>query len=128
MRRLRPRTGKKREFHGRTLKNLHYARKKEKFREFIGSFAEAKGACHWRQLMLQLVHNQIEPDEPDRILWRLAGEETLENLISMSAEGARRQPNLSGKRTEDVPFPDGKAHMSVFSGVAVCDSSSFLFG
>ena len=78
--------------------------------------------------MLQLVHNQMKPNEPDRILWRLAGEGTLENLISMSAEGARRQPNLSGKRTEDVPFPDGKAHMSVFSGVAVLYSSSFLFG
>ena len=28
-------------------------------------------------------------------------EESLENLIELSAEGARRKPNLSGKRTED---------------------------
>ena len=29
-----------------------------------------------------------------------AEEESLENLIELSAEGARRKPNLSGKRTE----------------------------
>ena len=78
--------------------------------------------------MLQLIHNQMNPMNLTESVRRLAGEGTLENLISMSAEGARRQPNLSGKRTEGVPFPCGKVQMSVFSGVAVLYSSSFLFG
>ena len=66
--------------------------------------------------MLQYLHNQMIPNEPDRIRGRLAGEGTLENLMDhVSAEGARRQPNLSGKRTEGFPFPIWESANGLFS-------------
>ena len=56
-------------------------------------------------------------------MYKLKAEETLENPARAGAEGARRKPNLSGKRTERMQI----RNLSVFLRQSCLWAALFLF-
>ena len=64
-------------------------------------------------------------------LWNLSrpeGEETLENPVQTGAEGARRKPNLSGKRTEQGAISCVNLCVVFQSCRPDCGAALFVFG